>query len=137
MRLAPVAICYADDPVQAVQLAGESSRTTRSAAACIDACRYFASLLVGAMRGASKEELLSPRYAVVRGLWDESPLIDTIEANVDESTLSTLNLTRQVNVNYDEVRFTDTLELALGIPEPASPALFGLGGLAMLARRRR
>jgi hypothetical protein len=63
-------------------------------------------------------------------------LIDTIEADVDESTLSTLNLTRQVNVNYDEVRITTTLPEALGIPEPASVALIGLGGLVMLARRR-
>jgi len=63
-------------------------------------------------------------------------LIDTIEADVDESTLSTLNLTRQVNVNYDEIRVATTLDEALGVPEPTSLALLSLGGL-LLARRRR
>lgn len=64
-------------------------------------------------------------------------LIDTIEADVDESLLSTLHLTRQVNVNYDEVRITTTLDEALGIPEPASLALVGLGSLLIAGRRRR
>lgn len=80
MRLAPVAIAYAHDPVEAVRLAGESSRTTHGAREAVDACRYFASLLVGAMRGVPKAELLAPRYAVVPGLWGDAPLIDTIDA---------------------------------------------------------
>ena len=70
-------------------------------------------------------------------------LIDTIEANVDESTLSTLNLTRQVNVNYDEVRIATTLDEALGldggttpIPSP-SAAVMGIVGLALVGSRRR
>jgi len=79
MRLAPVAIAYAHDPAEAVRLAGESSRTTHGAREAVDACRYFASLLVGAMRGVPKEELLSHRYEVVPGLWDEEPLVATID----------------------------------------------------------
>lgn len=81
MRLAPVAICYADDPVQAVQLAGESSRTTRSAAACIDACRYFAGLLFGAMGGRTKQKLLCERYSPVPGLWEAQPPAPEIDVN--------------------------------------------------------
>jgi len=62
-------------------------------------------------------------------------LIDTIEADVDESTLNTLNLTRQVNVNYDEIRVGTELSDVL-VPEPGSLALLGLGGLCVLRRRR-
>lgn len=40
---------------------------------------------------------------------DDLILIDTIEADVDESLLTTLNLTRQVNVNYDEIRIGESL----------------------------
>jgi len=79
MRLAPIAIAYAHDPAEAVRLAGESSRTTHGAREAVDACRYVASLLIGAMRGAPKDELLSPWYAVVPGLWDEAPLVATID----------------------------------------------------------
>lgn len=79
MRLAPIAIAYAHDPAEAVRLAGDSSRTTHGALEAVDACRYFASLLVGAMRGVPKDELLSARYAVVPGLWDDDPLTSTID----------------------------------------------------------
>ncbi len=65
MRLAPVPMaCYAD-PGEAMRLAGESSRTTHGAPECVAACRYFAGLLVGAIDGAAKEELLAPNYSPV------------------------------------------------------------------------
>lgn len=57
MRLAPIPMFFAADPVQAVDFAGESSRTTHGCAECVDACRYFAKLLVRALTGCSKEEL--------------------------------------------------------------------------------
>jgi ADP-ribosylglycohydrolase len=79
MRLAPVAIAYAHEPAEAVRLAGESSRTTHGAREAVDACRYFASLLIGAMRGVPKDDLLAPRYAVVPSLWDEAPPTPTID----------------------------------------------------------
>lgn len=62
MRLAPVPIFYfgRNDPRAAVERAGDSSRTTHGAAACIDACRYLAVLMVRALRGAPKEEVLDP-----------------------------------------------------------------------------
>ena len=79
MRLAPVPLFFADDPAAAVQMSAESSRTTHAARACLDACRYLGGLLVGACRGASKEELLGDRYAPVLDLWDENPLCAEIE----------------------------------------------------------
>lgn len=63
MRLAPVAMRYADHAPTAVCYAGESSQTTHGARGAIDACRYLAALLVGALTGHDKAELLSPRFA--------------------------------------------------------------------------
>jgi ADP-ribosylglycohydrolase len=57
MRLAPVPLFYADDPAEAIRRAAESSRTTHGARTAVDACRYMAALIVGALRGASKEDL--------------------------------------------------------------------------------
>ena len=79
MRLAPVAMYFASDPDCAIRMCGGSSRTTHGTRACIDACRYFGGLLVGALRGVSKEELLSERYSPVPGQWDEFPLCDDID----------------------------------------------------------
>ncbi|MDE0665212.1 MAG: ADP-ribosylglycohydrolase family protein, partial [Acidimicrobiaceae bacterium] len=44
------------------------------------ACRYFAGLLVGALRGVDKQTLLSDHYSPVEGLWDEAPLAPRIAA---------------------------------------------------------
>lgn len=83
MRLAPVVIWYADDPAMAMARAAESSLTTHGAASAVDACRYFAGLLIGALRGVSKEELLSPRWSPVPDAWSLEPLslaIDDVAA---------------------------------------------------------
>ena len=74
MRLAPVPMAYTADPAQAVAYSGESSRTTHGSLQSVDACRYFGGLLVGALNGASKEEILSPGYSPVPGLWAQKPL---------------------------------------------------------------
>lgn len=42
MRLAPIPTFFAGDPERAIELAADSSRTTHSAPAAVDACRYFA-----------------------------------------------------------------------------------------------
>lgn len=63
MRLAPVPIFFEEDAGEAIRLAGESSRTTHATAAAVDACRYFAAILVGALRGETKSRLLEPGYA--------------------------------------------------------------------------
>ena len=81
MRLAPVPLRYARNPVEAVRLAGESSRTTHGAAEAVDACRYFAALMVGALRGDSKEQLLSGHYTPKGIDWATSPLAPAI-ANI-------------------------------------------------------
>ncbi|MGH7469002.1 MAG: ADP-ribosylglycohydrolase family protein [Longimicrobiales bacterium] len=79
MRLAPIAIFYAHDARAALEHAGDSSRTTHAARDCIDACRYLCAVLIGAMRGASKEDILATRYAPILDYWSEQPLSTAID----------------------------------------------------------
>jgi ADP-ribosylglycohydrolase len=81
MRLAPVVLFYSDNPAQAIHYAGESSRTTHAAPAAIDACRYFAALLIGALQGAKKSDLLSPFFTptLQPDYWQAYPLAPEIE----------------------------------------------------------
>lgn len=79
MRLAPVPLFFANNPVEAIERAGESSRTTHGARPCVDACRYLAALIVGAVQGATKELLTSPRYCPVPGYWEGHPLCPEID----------------------------------------------------------
>lgn len=79
MRLAPVPMFYANKPAEAIIKCGESSRTTHGASAAVDACRYCGSLLMGAFRGVSKEDLLSERFSLVDGCWETHPLVDEID----------------------------------------------------------
>lgn len=80
MRLSPVVIAHVNSPSAAVVYAGESSRTTHGNHECVDACRYFAGLLVGAVRGEGRDKLLSPRYSPVPGLWEVEPLQPKVQA---------------------------------------------------------
>ena len=80
MRLAPAPLAFAADPERAVRVAADSSRTTHAAAECVDACRYFAGMLVGAVQGRPKAELLSPGFTPVPGLWDREPLAPKVAA---------------------------------------------------------
>ncbi len=79
MRLAPVPLCYAANPVEAIEKSGESSRTTHGAIACVDACRYFGALIAGAVNGVTKSELLSTRHSPVSGYWTVNPLTSEID----------------------------------------------------------
>lgn len=80
MRLAPVPLFYARNPRDAIEISGESSRTTHGARAAVDACRYFGGLITGALLGAPKDELLSPVYSPAEGLFTEHPLVPEVEA---------------------------------------------------------
>jgi ADP-ribosylglycohydrolase len=79
MRLAPVPLFFKDRPEEAIARAADSSRTTHGAREAVDACRYLAALLVGAVRGATKDELLAPRYTPAAGLWEREPLAPRID----------------------------------------------------------
>jgi ADP-ribosyl-[dinitrogen reductase] hydrolase len=79
MRLAPVPLFCAANPEQAIERAADSSRTTHGTRTAVDACRYFAGLIVGAVQGESKELLLSSRYCPVAGYWERRPLCPEID----------------------------------------------------------
>jgi len=82
MRLSPVPLFFASDPKQAIHYASESSRTTHGTKAAVDACRYFAGLLIGALRGKPKAELLSPYFypGDNPSFWNEDSLDPKIAA---------------------------------------------------------
>src|SRR5689334_5348662 len=79
MRLAPVPMFYFQGAEEAIEKSAESSRTTHGAVACLDACRYLAALLIGALNGTDKKEILSSRYTPVPVYWDRRPLIGDID----------------------------------------------------------
>ncbi len=62
------------DPAAAVALAGECSRTTHQSPVVIDACRYYAAMLAGALRGDPATQVLGEQYEPVAGLWSARPL---------------------------------------------------------------
>ena len=80
MRLAPVAIFAAPDLGAAARLAARQSLTTHANAVAAEACALFASMLVEAMCGQGKDEVLRPRAAaqtdlkdVASGAWRAKP----------------------------------------------------------------
>ena len=83
MRLAPVPLFFAGTGTrEAVRQAGESSRPTHGAPAAVDACRYFAALLLGALAGTTRADLLRPLFAPpdAADLWREAPLSPAVAA---------------------------------------------------------
>jgi ADP-ribosylglycohydrolase len=79
MRLAPVPLYFCRRPREAIEAAAQSSRTTHGARTAVDACRYYAGLIVGALEGRSKEELLAPRFSPAPDIWEEDPLAPEID----------------------------------------------------------
>lgn len=63
MRIAPVALFYANDIKLAMKMATKSSLTTHGLPICSDAAMYMTGLIIGAIEGKSKDELLSVTYA--------------------------------------------------------------------------
>lgn len=80
MRLAPIPLFFQANPAQAIEFAAASSRTTHAAPAAVDACRYYAGLIVGALHGVAKATLLAPLYCPVPGYWAARPLDAAVQA---------------------------------------------------------
>lgn len=81
MRLAPIPLYFYQAPELALKYAADSSRTTHGARTAVDACVYMAGIIVGALEGRSKEELLGPMFTPVPDYWQQyklSPEIVTV-----------------------------------------------------------
>ncbi len=84
MRLAPIPMFYFPDQSAAEHYAAESSRTTHGAVECLAACRLLAGILVRALSGQDKEEMLfadavnfgdAPKLAAIaRGDYRDKPV---------------------------------------------------------------
>ena len=79
-RVVPVALVYVQRPLEALQKASLSSRTTHAAIEPMDACRYLTALILGALRGQPKKVLLEPRYSPIADVWEKSPLVPLVDA---------------------------------------------------------
>ncbi|NOU96973.1 ADP-ribosylglycohydrolase family protein [Paenibacillus sp. LMG 31456] len=79
MRLAPVPLYYAANPQEAIVKSGDSSLTTHGSILTVDACRYYGALIIGALQGASKEQLLKESFSPVVGFWEKHYLVPEID----------------------------------------------------------
>lgn len=79
MRMAPIAIFYANDFDKTIKFSVENSKLTHRAIEAIDACRFFASLLYAALNGESKEKILSGLYSPYPEYWEKHPLVPAVQ----------------------------------------------------------
>ena len=85
MRLAPVPLAFGHSSDAALHWAGEMSRTTHAAPEPVDACRYYAGLIVGALEGQTKDDLLDHGLRLVQAARRQEPLAPAIETIVNGS----------------------------------------------------
>ena len=69
-RIGPAVAWHAADPRAAIEAAVNAARVTHQAPLTLDALRYLAALIAGALSGADKASLLAPMYAPLPGYWE-------------------------------------------------------------------
>ncbi|CAF1199679.1 unnamed protein product [Adineta ricciae] len=83
MRLASIPLLYRENPLQAMIEAMNSSKTTHASSFCLDCCRIYTSLIIGALQGFSKNDLLNDeKLFLPNGLPDDYWIINTVETDV-------------------------------------------------------
>tara|TARA_B100001123_G_scaffold338532_1_gene383203 strand:- start:632 stop:1576 length:945 start_codon:yes stop_codon:yes gene_type:complete len=141
MRVSPVGLAYCSDAVQAVELSGESSKTTHKSSESVDSCRYMGALLAGAVRGADKDELLSPFFfpGSNEGYWDAMPLCPEIaeiaagsfktkkppEINGANQASATLEAALWAFYGSDDFAAGCTMAVMLGLDADTTAAVYG------------
>lgn len=78
-RVVAAILYFAAEPEEALQQAADAARTTHQSPIVLDTCRYFAALLLGALQGKSKQQLLGRAYSPVPDLWTRRPLKAPVE----------------------------------------------------------
>ena len=69
MRLAPVPLFFFRNKYVAVEFSGRSGDITHGDKKATDACRFYGALIVGALRGYTKKQLLSSNFYDERRHW--------------------------------------------------------------------
>lgn len=69
-RIGPAIAWHRRDPRLAIEAAVQSARITHQSPLTLDAVRYFAGLIAGALAGANKVALLAPLFSPAPGLWE-------------------------------------------------------------------
>lgn len=64
-RVAPLVLTYYAEPVECMQHITDLTKLTHAAPVCGDACKFLASLLIGALMGVSKDHLLSENFNIM------------------------------------------------------------------------
>ncbi|CAF3041249.1 unnamed protein product [Rotaria sp. Silwood2] len=75
MRLAPVPLFFHKYPSYAVEFSGISGIITHGDLKAYDACRYYGALIVAALRGETKEQLLSNSFYYNHATWFNNKLL--------------------------------------------------------------
>lgn len=73
-RVAPVVMFFFAAPAEAITMAGDAARTTCQSAMAVEACRFFAAVLYGALASKPKNAVLSPPAE----LFDQTSLRTTV-----------------------------------------------------------
>jgi len=80
MRLAPVPLFCHRLPIEAVEYSGISAKITHGDERAYDACRYYGALIVAAVNGETKDELLDEKFYKNHKKWfSNKPLHEDIQ----------------------------------------------------------
>ncbi|CAF3628282.1 unnamed protein product [Rotaria sp. Silwood1] len=69
IRLTPVSLFFYRYPTDAVEFAGISGAITHDSPKAYDSCRYYAALIVAALRGETKQQLLDDNFYLNHKSW--------------------------------------------------------------------
>ncbi|CAF2919450.1 unnamed protein product [Rotaria sp. Silwood2] len=79
MRLAPVPLFFYRYPAEAVEFSGISGKITHGDQKAYDACRYYGALIVAALRGETKTQLLDGNFYLNHKSWfNNKPLTQEV-----------------------------------------------------------